>query len=45
MDRAVETLLGTSGRLSELHQLGFFFFFFMQIKGDDNQKRTNKKRD
>lgn len=25
MDRAVETLLGTSGRLSELHQLGFFF--------------------
>lgn len=43
MDRAVETLLGTSGRLSELHQLGFFFF--MQIKGDDNQKRTNKKRD
>lgn len=28
MDRAVETLLGTSGRLSELHQLGFFFFFY-----------------
>jgi hypothetical protein len=23
MDRAVETLLGTSGRLSELHQLDF----------------------